>query len=288
MKRIIVLFTVVLSMVGCAGFRSDVEYANVASFDSERVAYNVYGEGETALIFIHGWSCDSRYWLRQVKPFSENYKVITVDLPGHGNASMARKDYKIESYAEDIKAVIEKEQISRAVLVGHSMGGSVVTKSANLMPDKVIGIIGVDTLQNVGEDVPQQLIDDMISPLEADFVTAAKDFVIQMIGKNADPELIEWICEDMSSAPSDIAINEIRHYLNQLRGGAFAQVIAKVDVPVVCINARLWPTKFEENKKHINDYKLLYVEDSGHFPMLEQPDEFNARLTEALEYIEKG
>src|SRR5690348_10214559 len=52
--------------------------------DGIHVQYRVYGKGEPALVFIHGWSCDSNYWREQVPEFAKKYTVVTVDLAGHG------------------------------------------------------------------------------------------------------------------------------------------------------------------------------------------------------------
>ena len=66
------------------------------------------------------------------------------------------------------------------------------------------------------------------------------------------------------------------------------EVFEDVTVPVVSINAKLWPTNPDANKKYIQTYDLFYIEDAGHFPMLEKPKEFNSILTKVLEYIEVG
>ena len=121
-------------LAGCASKNTSVKYDVAVSSDSERIAYSIYGAGETALIFIHGWSCDSRYWHKQLSTFSKNYRVITVDLAGHGNSSQGRLDYTMISFARDVKAVVEKININQAILIGHSMGGGVMAEAARLMP----------------------------------------------------------------------------------------------------------------------------------------------------------
>jgi pimeloyl-ACP methyl ester carboxylesterase len=63
-------------------------------------------------------------------------------------------------------------------------------------------------------------------------------------------------------------------------------VFKNITVPVVSVNARLWPTSPDDNKQHIKNYKLFYIEETGHFPMIEKPEEFNRLLKEALQYIE--
>jgi pimeloyl-ACP methyl ester carboxylesterase len=257
------------------------------SLDSERIAYDVMGRGTTSLIFIHGWSCDGRYWQKQIPYFSKKYQVITVDLAGHGHSSLTRPEFSMSSFAKDVKAILEKENIDRAILIGHSMGGGVIAETARLLPKKVVGIVGIDTFQNVAEHTPQSVIDEMTKPFETDFKNAAQGFVSSMFPKGSDHQLVHWVKEDMSSAPKDIALNSFRHYLGQYITGEAARVFKDITVPVISINARLWPTDPEENKKHIKNYQLFYIEETGHFPMLEKPEEFNALLNEVILSIEK-
>lgn len=286
MKKIIFVTLFSLFVItGCAS-KNEVKYDVAISIDSERISYSVYGKGEVSLIFIHGWSCDSRYWHNQVSAFSKNYKVITIDLAGHGNSSSNRHEYSMRSFAQDIKAVIEKDNIRQAILIGHSMGGGVIAEAARLMPEKVVSIIGIDTLQNVAEKIPQKVLDEMIKPFEVTFQSAMQDFVWPMFPEGSDIELVRWIKEDMSSAPKEVALSAFRNYLGQYVDGEAMEVFKDIAVPVLSINAKLWPTNPDANRKHILTYELFYIEDTGHFPMLEKPKEFNSILTKALEYIE--
>ena len=282
---ITILFTVFL-LFGCTDRSVDVRYEVAVSSDSVRIAYNVYGAGKTSLIFIHGWSCDSRYWKNQTNVFSKDYQVITIDIAGHGNSSLSRTNYTMLSFAEDIKAVIDKENINRAILVGHSMGGSIIAEASRLMPKKIISIIGVDTYQNVEEKLSQEAFDEMIEPFENNFMDAAQGFVLSMFPIETDKKLVNWVKEDMSSAPRDVALDAFRSYIGQYINGEASLVFEKINIPIVSINARLWPTNPEANLKHMKNYKLFYIEETGHFPMLEKPEKFNTLLKEAIRYIE--
>lgn len=280
-----ILFAVFL-LFGCTDRSVDVRYEVAVSSDSVRIAYNVYGAGKTSLIFIHGWSCDSRYWKNQTNVFSKDYQVITIDIAGHGNSSLSRTNYTMLSFAEDIKAVIDKENINRAILVGHSMGGSIIAEASRLMPKKIISIIGVDTYQNVEEKLSQEAFDEMIEPFENNFMDAAQGFVLSMFPIETDKKLVNWVKEDMSSAPRDVALDAFRSYIGQYINGEASLVFEKINIPIVSINARLWPTNPEANRKHMKNYKLFYIEETGHFPMLEKPEKFNTLLKEAIRYIE--
>jgi pimeloyl-ACP methyl ester carboxylesterase len=109
------------------------------------------------------------------------------------------------SFARDVKAVMDRENIDRAILIGHSMGGGVIAEAARLMPEKVVGIVAIDTLQNVAERTPQSVIDEMVKPFKTDFKSAAQNFVSPMFPKGTDQQLVDWVKEDMSSAPKEIA-----------------------------------------------------------------------------------
>ncbi|PSU36434.1 alpha/beta fold hydrolase [Photobacterium lutimaris] len=290
MKRLILTMAFLVFMsfnsVMALASNSAVKYGVATSNDAEKIAYSVTEGKGTALIFIHGWSLDSRLWQNQIGYFSEEYKVISMDLAGHGHSSFNRKEFTMLSFAHDIKAVIEKENLDSVILVGHSMGGGVIAEAAKLMPNKVIGIIGVDTSQNVAIELSQDDLDLMTKPFEDDFQQGMTVFVKDSLPLEVDEKLLYWVTEDMASAPPAIAINQFRHYLGQYVSGEARRVYESVNVPVVLVNARLWPTNSEENKKHIKDYSIYYIEDSGHFPMLEKPNEFNKTLMEAIKSVE--
>ncbi|MCF8054775.1 MAG: alpha/beta hydrolase [Deltaproteobacteria bacterium] len=287
MKKLLLFILIpFLLLAGCASNQPSLRHDVALSFDSERIAYDVAGKGETTLIFIHGWSCDGRYWQKQIPAFAKEYRVITIDLAGHGHSSLDRSEFSMLSFAKDVKAVIDKENIDRAILVGHSMGGGVIAEAARLMPGKVVGIVGVDTLQNVAERTHQSVINEMLRPFESDFRSAAQNFVSVMFPKGADQQLVNWVKEDMSSAPKEIALNALRNYWGQYVNGEATIVFKDITIPVVSINARLWPTAPEENRKHIKNYQLFYIEGTGHFPMLEKSEEFNILLKKAINSID--
>ncbi|WP_440875872.1 alpha/beta fold hydrolase [Thalassotalea sp. PLHSN55] len=280
-----IVFFALINSVNASEHSPVTRFGVAISNDKAQIAYSVTGGGKTALIFIHGWSLDSRLWHNQTQYFSKEYQMITIDLAGHGNSSYNRKDYTMVSFAHDIKAVIEKEGINSAILIGHSMGGGVIAEAAKLMPERVIGIIGIDTSQNVALNFTQEALDEMTKPFEENFQKAMRAFVKDAFPKNEEEDTLYWISEDMASAPKDIAINQFRHYLGQYVSGESYRVFENINVPTVLVNAKLWPTDSAENKKHIKNYHIYFIEETGHFPMLEKPNEFNQILLKAVKSV---
>lgn len=289
MKRFILNLTLFVFMafgsMSALANDSAVKYGIATSHDGEKIAYSMAGSGDTALIFIHGWSLDSRLWHNQINEFSQQYQVIAMDLAGHGNSSFNREEYTMAAFAQDVKAIIEKEQLDSVILVGHSMAGGVIAEAAKLMPKTVKGIIGIDTSQNVALAFTQSDLDAMTKPFETDFQAGITAFVKDSLPENAESNLRYWITQDMASAPPTVAINQFRHYLGQYITGEAHRVYESVYVPVILVNARLWPTDSDTNKKYIKNYNIYYIEDSGHFPMLEKPEQFNKTLMKAVKSV---
>ena len=135
----------------------------VFSKDGTPISYEVFGAGEPTLVFVHGWSCDARYWRAQVPVFSKKYRVVVLDLAGHGHSGMSRTKYSMGSFGEDVWAVTESTGSHSVILIGHSMGGSVIAEAARLMPGRVIGLIGIDTLENIEYPMTREELKKMIS-----------------------------------------------------------------------------------------------------------------------------
>ncbi len=259
-----------------------VKHDVAISYDKERIAYSVYGSGDRTLVFIHGWSCDSRYWVNQLQTFSDKYKVITIDLSGHGNSSSNRNNYTIRSFAKDIQAVVEKEKKGNVVLIGHSMGGAVIASAVQLLPSKVQGIIGVDTLKDISLTMSQEGIDAALKPFIENYKETVQSFVASLFILETNKKLKTWISNDMASASKYVAISALRGFMVQFKTGEFATKFESFNIPVITINSKFRPTNEEGNKKQIKDYQPIYIEGTGHFPMLERPQEFNSLLKKAL------
>lgn len=159
------------------------------SKDGTSIAYEVFGAGDPTLIFVHGWSCDSRYWRAQVPEFSKKYRVVVIDLAGHGHSGMSRITYRLSSFGEDVKAVTKAVGSNRVILIGHSMGGPVVAEAARLMPDRVIGLIGIDTFKNIESAITSEVAKTFIDPLERNFPDGCRQLIGPVISPKTDPQL---------------------------------------------------------------------------------------------------
>ncbi|SFL69619.1 Pimeloyl-ACP methyl ester carboxylesterase [Desulfomicrobium norvegicum] len=252
------------------------------SADGTPISFESYGSGEPTLVFVHGWSCDARYWREQIPHFSKNHRVIVLDLAGHGHSGMGRTQYTMRSFGEDVKAVTEATGSRSVILVGHSMSGSVIAEAARLMADRVIGLVGIDTLENIEYPMTQEEFKGMVGPLETNFQTGCRQFVETMISPRTDAELREWIIADMSAAPPDVALSAMESMMSQYITGEAAKIFEDIRIPVRTVNGDLWPIEYEANRRHMFSFDAIVLKDADHFLMLNRVEEFNSALEKAI------
>ena len=283
-KHLFSLMTCLILLFSVFGYASAQEtWPHVAfSEDGTPISYEVYGTGDPTLIFVHGWSCDSRYWREQVPEFSKKYRVVVLDLAGHGHSGMSRIVYSMSSFGEDVKAVTEAVGGNKVIMIGHSMGGPVVAEAARLMPDRVIGLIGVDTFKSFEFTLTSEMIETMIAPLGKNFQEGCRQFVKQMLSPNTDPKLREWIISDMSSAPPEVALSAMNNMIVQFLTGGAAKMFKDIRIPVITINGDQEPIDYEANRKHMLSFDAVVIKEADHFLMMARPVEFNKELQKAI------
>jgi pimeloyl-ACP methyl ester carboxylesterase len=106
---------------------------------------SIAGSGPKTVILVHGWTCDETTWKSQVPVLSRNYRVITLDLPGHGQSGApANGELSMGLFARAIEAIRSEAHIDQVVLAGHSMGTPVILQYARLYPQHSLGLVLVD------------------------------------------------------------------------------------------------------------------------------------------------
>jgi pimeloyl-ACP methyl ester carboxylesterase len=198
---------------------------------------------------------------------------------------MMRSRYTMSAFGEDVRAVTEATGAGRVILLGHSMGGSVIAEAARLMPDRVVGLIGVDTLENIEYPMTSEELAKMIGPLEKDFGAGAREFVKQMVSPSMKPELREWILADMSAAPPAVALSALECTMSQYITKEAAKIFDEIRVPVMSVNGDLWPIDYAANRRHMASFDAIVVKGADHFLMLDRPEEVNGALDKAIDAI---
>jgi pimeloyl-ACP methyl ester carboxylesterase len=273
-KSLVLFFVLAVSSVAL-----DAKAEVVLAPDGVPINYSVQGKGEPALVFIHCWSCDGHLWDNQVPVFAKNHRVVTIDLPGHGKSGQGRKNWSIESYADDVNTVITKLNFKRVILIGSSMGGPIAVEATRRVPDRVLGIVPVDTLQDVENTIDPKQLEDALKQLRADYKPAVTGFLNQFFFSPGTPAAVKSrIISEVTSRPPELAITILEAIFKYRSSPALREVKA----PIRAINSDMNPTNLEVNRKYAPQFEAVIIKGVGHYPMLEDPVRFNELLADVL------
>jgi pimeloyl-ACP methyl ester carboxylesterase len=247
------------------------------SSDGVPLVYEDHGEG-SAIVFVHGWSCDRSYWSAQVAAFAGRFRVVTLDLAGHGESGRDRAAWTIAAFADDVVAVVNALGLDDVVFVGHSMGGDVIVEAAGRLPGRVRGLVWVDVYRALEQHATAEEIERWLEPFHADFAGMARRFVRDMFPEGADPALVERVVSGMAGAPPEIAIPVARAARNF--GRAIPGALRRVGLPVYSIQPR--DAKGDDESMARHGVAIERLPGIGHFPMMEDPPAFNALLERVI------
>jgi pimeloyl-ACP methyl ester carboxylesterase len=259
--------------------------SSFAKLDGNKIHYVSFGQGDEAVVFIHGWTCDSTFWKMQA-PVYEKRRSLLIDLPGHGLSDKPDIPYTMTLFARSVDTVMTDAKVRKATLVGHSMGTPVAVQFLRMHPEKVMGLVIVDGFvpQPPKDDAErekqtaqwQQLAKSYRSP---EYKTAATRMLDFMFTKDTPPPLREEIQTKMMSAPQYVMASA-------MEGMGTMQPVTESwpKVPAVAMMVKRESSAGYQDflKAHFQLEGYQDFEGAGHFLMMEQPDKFNEALLEFL------
>lgn len=269
------LFALLVLAFSAAAFGQAQKPAdNWLTFDGTKIRYYDIGnkKAKNALVLVHCWTCNVDFWKDNYNAFYD-YRVIAMDLPGHGQSDKPKIDYSMDYFAKSVDAVMKKAGVKKAVLAGHSMGTPIIRRYYELYPDKTLGLVIVDgALLPFG---PRADVDKFFEPLFKDYKNGAVTFIDGML-QTADPKVRPFIRTSMLATPDYVAQSAMK----LMTDDAYA-THGKFNVPVLAVMAPspYWPKDLEAQYKSLAP-NLDFQSWTGvsHFLHMERPAEFNGAV----------
>ena len=271
MRRLIAVVATLLLTIPAA--------ARAASVDGATINWHSYGSGRQTLILVHGWTCDESSWQEQVPALSKSFRVITLDLPGHGKSGMP-KTFSMEVFARAIEAVRAEARVDRAVLAGHSMGTPVIRKYALMYPERVVALVIVDGLVQLPANGVQPGQPGR-GPLPAVTLAARETMIKGMFGPATTPALQDHILKMMMGAPDATASGAMAATWDQ------SQLSDQtITVPVLAVFAGTRALATEQSVRTLYpNAEYRTIPETAHFLMMEKPAEFNRIVSAFIDKI---
>jgi len=254
--------------------------ASAASVDGIPLHWTSAGAGPQTLMLVHGWTCDDSSWSSQVSALAGKYRVLTLDLPGHGRSGkIDASTFSMDLFARAVEAVRAEAGAPRLVLVGHSMGTPVVRQYARLYPQRVAALVIVDGVVVLGAPPPPG-------------VQRAEAPVADRMRGPDGPRNRETMIRGMftPATPKPLQDHVLKMMLSAPEATAYGAMVATFDPKIWGNDVMTMPVlglfadksalgNPESTKKLFPNYEHHEIPGTGHFLMMERPREFNALLT---------
>lgn len=226
-----------------------------------------------------------KFFHKQVPYFSEKYRMITLDLRGHGQSSKVEYGHTVAQYARDLKQFINKLDLENVILVGWSMGAFVLWDYVNQFGTKHIKALTIVD-QSPSDYIWQgwefgafdfDAIKGVMQAIQEDQNGFNSEFIYGMFKEKPDPKDHEWILEEMNKLPASI---ESTIVFNQTAVD-YRDSLSNVDVPtLICFGSvGFFPVAAGKYiQEQIPGSKLVEFENSSHLLFLEETEKFNQEL----------
>lgn len=249
--------------------------------------YEEYGHG-APLILIHGLGSSSQDWELQVPVLARHYRLIVVDVRGHGRSDKPRERYSIKGFSFDLSALIEHLALPPAHVVGLSMGGMIAFQLAVDEPAQVNSLCIVNSAPEVKvrsaadywQWAKRRGLASLLSPS-----TIGKALGERLFPKAEQSDLRRRMAERW-------ATNDKRAYLasfDAIVGWGVQEHLSRISCPTLVISADHDYTPVAQKEIYVKllpNARLVVIENSRHATPLDQPEVFNATLLDFLKSVD--
>lgn len=247
--------------------------------DDLNINYLVKGEGKNILL-LHGWGCNINIFNKMINHLSKSNKVYALDLPGFGKSDEPKTPWNANDYANLVIKFINKINIKKLSVLGHSNGGRIIIKMfSKEMPfeiDKVILVdsAGIKNKKNIDKSFKIKVIKSF------------KSVIFNKITNKLFPGLLNKLKSKMGSVDYRNATPVMRDTLVKLVNEDLTDILSNINVPTLLIWGEMdTATPLEDAykmEKLIPNAGLVLLKGRTHYSFLEEPDTVNRVLDSFL------
>lgn len=254
--------------------------------------------GKPVMVFLHGWAGSARYWESTARAIADTFDCLLYDMRGFGRSRLPQESvglpYEMETYAEDLAALLEALNLNRVYVNGHSMGASVTTLFLNLYPEKVerailtcSGIFEYDEKAFSAFHKFGGYVVKFRPPWLAYIPFANQLFIARFLHKSLPNSISRAFLEDFLMADYEAALGTIFTSVSKQAAEVMPQEFAKLKVPTLLVAGeydQIIPARMGKQAADLNDaVEFSLIPNTAHFPMLEDAATYLQRVRDFLE-----
>ncbi|HQQ93773.1 MAG TPA: alpha/beta hydrolase [Bacteroidia bacterium] len=256
-----------------------------AAYRGVKIAFTDTGKGR-ALVLLHGFLGSKDIWKDTIQNLSRTYRVIAIDLPGHGASPCIGYAHSMELMAKSVKAVLDALRLSKYVIIGHSMGGYVALAFADLFPDHLKGLCLYHS--TAYPDSAERKLDRLraIEVVKSNRILYTKNTIRNLFAQANLKYLKEEIrfANTIARGTGKQGIIAALHGMRDRPGRDL--LLGFANYPIMMVIGEhdnvLPAAQLLEQSEFIQHKTLLYLEHDGHFGFLESPRQSHKALRKFL------
>jgi 3-oxoadipate enol-lactonase len=247
-----------------------------------RLFYEDVGSGPVMLL-SHSWFCDGRQWPQVPALVERGYRVINLDNRGHGRSGPHRQPFTMWDMADDLILVLDHAEVDQAILVGLSIGGFAALRATLRYPDRVRGLVLVDTGATTQGLVNRAKIavlgPGLLTPARARIMPQVVNALFGPTARREQPDLVaiwqdRFLAQDpgsmMTAARAFVGREDLTDRLPEIAVPTLVIIGEEDHDPGAAAAVSM--------AAHIPGARLVALPDTGHLCAIEAPDAFLAAL----------
>ena len=255
-------------------------------FKNTSISYTDQGKG-TAIVLLHGFLENKKMWDAFIPEWSKKFRIITIDLLGHGETGCMGYVHSMENNADVVHEVLADLRLRKAILVGHSMGGYVALAFAELYPDVVKGLVLLNSTSRADSEERKTNRDRAIKAVKQSF----QNFISLSISNLFSEENRERLSESIENVKQGALKTPLQGIVASLEGMKIRidreVLLHLTPYPKLLVLGKKDPVlNYEETKEQIEDtlVQLLSFPD-GHMSHIENQKALQRELIQFFKAV---
>jgi pimeloyl-ACP methyl ester carboxylesterase len=255
---------------------------SIFKFQQKNLCYTDQGEGKV-IVLLHGFTESQKIWKNFASKLSKKYRVITMDLPGHGKSECLGAVHSMELMAEALNALLKKLRTGKCLLAGHSMGGYVAQAFAELYPGKLRGLCLFHShcfADNTAERENRNRTIGIVGQDKFSYVAQFIPSLFPVEGHKKHAKAIKGLIQQAAKMDSDGVIAALEGMKNRKDQ---SELLKTLKLPVLFIlglkDTRVPAARIQEMISLPAVSRILLLRDCGHMGYIEAPEETFSALS---------
>lgn len=246
------------------------------------------GEGRP-VVFAHGTLMNRSMFAPQLEALKDDYRSVAYDL--RARTDRYAQEYDLGDLADDCAALLDGIGEDSAVIAGMSMGGFMALRFALAYPDRVDGLVLIDSMAAPHSAEEREAYGELVEPLEGSHESNPRELAESVTGylfgettREENPSLVESWVDRWATYPGAAVYNELHSWLDR---PDVTDHLSEIDVPVLIVHGEedpsIDPSRAEPMLEELPDAEMEIVPEAGHTSNLERPAPVNSTITSFLD-----